>query len=550
VSALVHNAAEEAQNEEEDQHVLSSWEAVDFGNFQMSLEDQATELVDMQENRLNQRKDIAQKTKDFRSLPECTPTSTELIKMYQKHLDDVTTQAKYSANAFLTAFKILRELPDPSYSLARAFQRLSALQARLKMLEEREESLANALRASREKAKGAEELRAEREQFRENVQLDGDARLEAERVGAQEKLVSAQAHFEEELAKVQTQLDLALEEVERLKSAELEAKEQNAPHGSRARANSKELQSAFREGYEGAERSLSARLDEAARLAEESSTRYQTQLDELRLTISHQMEQIGDLKAELSGRPDPGAFEKLKTQLAVMTKLQSDNPQLEEDDKRSFDKLDGLEAWLLHTNQRLVADLNRTKQELLDAKTVAVAQQCDSAATATGLLMTSTAVSSTQDDDQKSNISAIRSQRDRLRAVLEKRDLEIERLQNNVDEKDQKVRRLEDDAEKLRQRVRFLQSYKVSEKSTLLPAANASSDPESGTAMLGRGVGHEFRGFWEADRTKSQSLADNLRSLLMSGRRNPRSLMMVYLVIVHLWLVFTLFRSCGYPQEI
>ena len=522
---------------------LAAWEAVDFGgSLQLSLEDQATQLVDMQENRLNQRKDLAQKTKEFRARPEDAEHANELVKLYQKSLEDVTAQAKFSANAFLTLFKILRDLPDPVDALAWTLDEAVQLKARIKTLEDREESLANALKASREKARGADELRAEREKFRENVQLDGDAKLEAERVAAQEKLVQAQAHFDEELAKLQSQLDIALDEIERLKASEVLVAGRSLEEP-RARVDSRDLQSARSEGYAEAERVFAIRLEESSRMARESASQFQSQLDELQATISAQMEQISKLRTELSNRPDPSAVEKLKAQLEVMTQLTSGNPQVNEL-RRSSEKLDGLEAWLLNTNQRLVEEANALKAELAQLKEMVAQTKSDlPARERTPLSLPPADVGG----DDAQTTGALRAQRDRLRGVLEKRDLEIERMQNSMEEKDQKLRRVEDEAEKLRQRVRFLQSYKVSEKSTLLPA---NADPEAGaTAMLGRGVGHEFRNLWEAgSAAKGGNVFAGLRNALANRRRDPKGFVFViYLGVLHAWFLFVLLSGCRGP---
>jgi hypothetical protein len=510
---------------------VGRWEAIDFGNFQLSLEDQAAELVEMQEKRLNQRKELADKTNAAKA--RLDSAGADLVKLYQRALEDVTVQAKHGTNAFLTAYKMLRELPDPVGAMDLARRNIALCQARIKQLEEREDSLVVALRASREKAKGAEELRAERDQFREEVQLDGMAKLEAERVAAQEKLAVAHAHYDEEMAKLQSQLDLALEEVERLKLLEASSKDGHESSRFRPRTNSSDINQARSEGYATAERILSAKLEEAARLAEASSREYLLQLEELRATISGQIEQIGDLKAEVARRPDPGEVQRLKNQLMVVTRLTSDNPQLE-DGTEAVGSLDGLEAWLLSTNQRLVRELSQAKEDLAKFKSETELQQRSAEVPAE--LMNSTR----NVDDDLHNAAALKSQRDRLRAVLEKRDLEIERLRNQLDERDQKARKIEDEVDKLRQRVRFLQSYKVSEKSTLLPVGSAVNDVETGpSASLGRGVGHEFRALWEAER--KTRLVEIIRMSLFGRSRDLRIICFFgYFGLIHLWLLWLL----------
>lgn len=547
------NQVVEPELDRQAQVTIDAWEALDLSNLQLALEDQATQLVELEENRLARRKELASGTKDLRTAaPETNAQALEVVKLYQASLEEVSGQAKFSSNAFLTLFKMLRDLPDPSNSLRTAFDNLNAAKHRVKQLEEREESLTNALRLSRERAKGAEELRAERDQFRETVQLDGDAQLDRERVAAQEKLALAQANFEEDIARVQTQLDMALEEIERLKQLDLQRDtqlEEYQAHESRTRMDSKDLSAAKTEGYDMAEKVYLDRLERASQVAEENYNKYEEQLEELRMTISNQLEQLGKLKEDLTHRPDIETHEKLKAQLRVMTKISTANGNNTSAEQDATDHLDGLEAWLLSTNQRLVEELNQAKEEistLTQAKTQDTGTCVESPSKLNSGFESSEAASSK--GNEGTNINAMKSQRDRLRGVLEKRDLEIERLQNQLDEREQKYRRLEDESEKLRQRVRFLQSYKVSERSTLLPGNLA--DPEAaanakGPAMLGRGVGHEYRNLWEMEQASKGDSWSCGGLLAKGGKRESRrnSMVLLYLCIVHIWILFSMFRS-------
>jgi hypothetical protein len=166
-------------------------------------------------------------------------------------------------------------------------------------------------------------------------------------------------------------------------------------------------------------------------------------------------------------------------------------------------------------------------------------------------------------------VSALRVQRDRLRAVVERRDVTIEQLQNALEEREQKLRKGEQEHEALKQRVRFLQSYKVgrlvcgrkrltpqpqvSERSTLLPSAGGGGSGKD-IESLGRGVGHQFRGLWEREAEASPggggggggTLVDRL-ALRVSGnllaRSRGRRCFVAYAALVHglllgVWLAF------------
>ena len=54
------------------QHAISSWRSLDFTNLVSNLDNTASEIVTYQRDSTVQRKDLAQKTKDFRKLDDAT----------------------------------------------------------------------------------------------------------------------------------------------------------------------------------------------------------------------------------------------------------------------------------------------------------------------------------------------------------------------------------------------------------------------------------------------------------------------------------------------
>ncbi|KAH7044487.1 CASP C terminal-domain-containing protein [Macrophomina phaseolina] len=80
-----------------------------------ALDSAAEELVEHQRDAVTQRKDLAQKTKDFRKLDDQSKLAEikGLLKAYQNFIDVLTNQSKSINAAFFKAYTPLSEAPDP-----------------------------------------------------------------------------------------------------------------------------------------------------------------------------------------------------------------------------------------------------------------------------------------------------------------------------------------------------------------------------------------------------------------------------------------------------
>lgn len=79
------------------------------------LDATATDIVEQQRDALVQRKDLAQKTKDYKKLDDEAKLSEykALLKAYQSFIDLLTNQGKTSSSSFLQLYSSLSEAPDP-----------------------------------------------------------------------------------------------------------------------------------------------------------------------------------------------------------------------------------------------------------------------------------------------------------------------------------------------------------------------------------------------------------------------------------------------------
>jgi len=97
------------------QKALAAWRNVNLSTLQKQLDSQGSEIVEGQKESLLKRKELAQKTKDFRKLSEEEKTGNikGLLKAYQSEIDALTKRAKLSEGAFLSLHNLLGNAPDP-----------------------------------------------------------------------------------------------------------------------------------------------------------------------------------------------------------------------------------------------------------------------------------------------------------------------------------------------------------------------------------------------------------------------------------------------------
>ncbi|KAK0635686.1 CASP C terminal-domain-containing protein [Bombardia bombarda] len=97
------------------QSAISQWRNLDFTTLVSNLDNTASEIVTYQRDSTVQRKDLAQKTKDFRKLDDASKLGEikGLLKAYQTFIDLLTNHSKSINSAFLHAYTSLSEAPDP-----------------------------------------------------------------------------------------------------------------------------------------------------------------------------------------------------------------------------------------------------------------------------------------------------------------------------------------------------------------------------------------------------------------------------------------------------
>ncbi|PGH12069.1 hypothetical protein AJ80_06888 [Polytolypa hystricis UAMH7299] len=97
------------------QQAIAVWRGIDLANLVSKLDTTASDIVSQQRDSLVQRKDLAQKTKEFRKLDDTTKLAEHkgLLKAYQNFIDLLTNHGKASSSSFLQLYSALSEAPDP-----------------------------------------------------------------------------------------------------------------------------------------------------------------------------------------------------------------------------------------------------------------------------------------------------------------------------------------------------------------------------------------------------------------------------------------------------
>jgi homeobox protein cut-like len=108
-----------------------------------AIDSAASDLVAHQRDSLVQRKDLAQKTKDFRKLDDGSKLTEikSILKAYQTYIDGITNQSKAIHSAFLQIYTPISEAPDPYPLLEASVDSLVTAEETLPKIKDENEQL-------------------------------------------------------------------------------------------------------------------------------------------------------------------------------------------------------------------------------------------------------------------------------------------------------------------------------------------------------------------------------------------------------------------------
>jgi homeobox protein cut-like len=139
----IRTAREGADEGNKFQQAVAAWRTLDLSQLVSTLDVAASELVSHQRDSLVKRKDLAQKTKDFKKLDDAAKLVEfkDLLKSYQGYVDVLTTHNKTINSAFMQAYTPLSEAPDPYPLLDASIDSLVTVEEVVPKLESENERL-------------------------------------------------------------------------------------------------------------------------------------------------------------------------------------------------------------------------------------------------------------------------------------------------------------------------------------------------------------------------------------------------------------------------
>ncbi|KAK5365000.1 hypothetical protein LTR20_008936 [Exophiala xenobiotica] len=195
--AASDNGVEEnspGQGENKFQKAIAAWRNIDLSSLMPQLDSTASEIVAQQKDALLERKELAQKTKDFRKLedPAKLTEYKSLLKSYQTFIDLITGHGKTSSSAFLQLYQPLSEAPDP----------FPLLEASVDSLVASEDTVPRLTTENQQLLARVNKLSIQLEETEKKLQDEGNARRDAE-AGSGSRIQEIEANWEKVLEEKQ-----------------------------------------------------------------------------------------------------------------------------------------------------------------------------------------------------------------------------------------------------------------------------------------------------------------------------------------------------------
>ncbi|PHH50799.1 Protein CASP [Ceratocystis fimbriata CBS 114723] len=322
------------------QEAISAWRAVDLNTLVTGLDTTASDIVTYQRDSTIQRKELAQKTKDFRKSDDATKLSEikGLLKAYQTFIDLLTNHSKAINSNFLKAYTSLSEVPDP-YPL---------LEASVDSMLIAEDTLPKLTEENGRLQKSITKLTSQLEETEANLQTERNARKDLE------------ANLEKRVKDVESSWTLATEEKkgnweakekaleEKIESQEQLIREIKASYEVNQRLGEGASEPTTSSGVTSAElRMLHSDLERASSRLTEVEARN----EQLRIELAQAKSEASSQKTSGSLEDDPGYMRMRNENSSLIRKL--DASRVERDGiRREFDgKFRNIEREIAHLKE-------------------------------------------------------------------------------------------------------------------------------------------------------------------------------------------------------
>ncbi|KAI6381464.1 hypothetical protein MCOR25_001159 [Pyricularia grisea] len=298
VPSTPRTSAGGTENANKFQHAISAWRTVDLTSLVSGLDNTASEIVTYQRDSVVQRKDLAQKTKDFRKLDDASKLTEikGLLKAYQTFIDLLTNHSKSINSSFIHAYNALSEAPDPYPLLEAAVDSMLLTEDTLPKLTEENQHL----------QKTVTQLTSQLE--------DTESRLQTERAARKE---------------LEDNLESRVKEVETTWIAVVDEKKDNWAAKEKALEEKLENQERLLSGIRATEE-VNERLGKSTSDADESQQRSYVMGAELEM-VNSELERTSARLAEVEARNEQLRLELAEQAKKSQSSNQLQNQQLEDD---------------------------------------------------------------------------------------------------------------------------------------------------------------------------------------------------------------------------
>lgn len=337
---------------------------LDLTNLISTLDTAASDLVAHQRDSLVHRKELAQKTKDFRKLDDAGKLADikSILKAYQSFIDLITNQSKSTQTAFLQIYSPLSEAPDPYPLLEASVESIIKSEEVIPKLESENRHLQDTVSKLTSQLEDAEKLLQEERTARQSSSNTQDSKIKEiegswnavlkekqDNWEAREKSLEEKAENQDRLLK---ELKASYEVSQRMGKAEEDGQDQ-----ARGGASLAELEI------------LTSELDKAnLRLAD-----VEARNEQLRLDLAQSTARAGESTKPLSVEDDP-AFLRLRSEnSSLLRKLDASRYEKDSEKSKQHDNIRIFEREIaalkedreiLRKKMEKMADYDEVKQEL------------------------------------------------------------------------------------------------------------------------------------------------------------------------------------------
>ncbi|KAJ2160240.1 hypothetical protein GGF46_002401 [Coemansia sp. RSA 552] len=598
----------------------SCWKALNLAQLLRELDAAGETIVTNQKTSVQERRKLAERTKEFRTIPDATKATEfkPLLRAYQREIDELTKRMKYAENEFLRVFKALSDAPDPEPFLAQLLassRNERELEESRRMAEKAEreaESLRSELRASEEARRRAARVEADMERVvEERVReirteeaalarhlKEREADLQRQLSAAQRQLAEAQTvrDSEEQLAQLDTardrelvtavaELEIVQSDLERAnvriselqtQNARLRVAGQDADRVAEYRARVEELEDETQRLFDNLQQA-----DTASELLRQQAAEAQATGEQERKDTD---DELARLRKKVRGMAD---YDEIRRDLDILKSIElsgwgmdddSDGEEEEEEDggggpleKQLVRRNKSLENRLTDTRNRLTTNeeelatrnsrIEELETSLQQKQALAERLEADLLSVNNSATPATSSTDAMEMQPLSSVLEVVTGQRDRFR----QRNIELEDemrahsatlsgLRQKMDQSEQDNLRLYEEIKYLRNYTRTDGGGSSSDAIVNIPSKfSARVDVDTTVAAKYKGMYEEslnpFNAFHRREssrRVRSMGLVDRLIYMLSNfviGNRRARMLMLLYLVLLHLLVLGTLYRS-------